>query len=328
VRCRSVSVDRAQHPQDIEDWPLCDFLISFYSTGFPIDKAIEYARWPAHLAPKLTSAQVKLRKPVCINDLPMQKVFWDRRVVLKILDTVGVPTPKRLEVDRDGGPHLEPALVEQIKKELGVRLDEPRPETNFRYENDVVTVNGVSLSKSYVEKPVSGEDHNINIYFSKKRGGGARRLFRKVRTRNVSPSRLLNEAQIGNKSSEHDPSLDAPRTDASYVYEEFMDVENAEDIKVYTLGPNFVHAETRKSPVVDGVVRRNTDGKEIRFICELTPEERKMASSIAKAFKQNICGFDLLRVKNKSYVIDVNGWSFVKGNECVGAISAQRTARG
>jgi inositol hexakisphosphate/diphosphoinositol-pentakisphosphate kinase len=103
-------------------------------------------------------------------------------MVAMILDAIGVPTPKRIEVNRDGGPKLDPRVAEQLMKELGIDVNAPKPYQEAKMKNeDVLVVGNKSLEKSYVEKPVSGEDHNVWIYFSKRRGGGGRRLFRKVR---------------------------------------------------------------------------------------------------------------------------------------------------
>ncbi|KAF2499675.1 hypothetical protein BU16DRAFT_454830 [Lophium mytilinum] len=266
--------------EPVENWPPCDFLISFFSGGFPLQKAIDY---------------VTLRKPHCVNDLHMQMALRDRRVTLAFLDEIGVPTIERVEVNRDGDFAMPYAvLIRRVNSGSGlVTLEE---------DGDVLVVGVKRLRKPFVEKPVDSDDHNIYIYFSNDQGGGGRRLFRKT----------------NNKSSEVDETLHVPRAitepESSYIYEKFLEAENAEDVKAYTAGEFYCRAETRKAPIVDGVVKRNTHGKEIRYITSLSRDETRMASKIVQGFGQTVCGFGIIRSNGQSYVHSVSGWSLVKDN--------------
>nr|CAB3498920.1 unnamed protein product [Digitaria exilis] len=151
----------------------------------------------------------------------------------------------------------------------------------FIEQEDFVEVHGKRFLKPFVEKPVNGNSSLIYI--------------------------------VGNRSSEFHPDVRRVRREGSYIYEEFMPTGGT-DVKVYTVGPGYAHAEARKSPVVDGVVMRNPDGKEVRYPVLLTPTEKQMARDVCSAFRQMVCGFDLLRCDGRSYVCDVNGWSFVKNS--------------
>ncbi|XP_036400274.1 inositol hexakisphosphate and diphosphoinositol-pentakisphosphate kinase 2-like isoform X2 [Megalops cyprinoides] len=244
----------------VENWPLCDCLISFHSKGFPLDKAVSYA---------------KLRNPLLINDLNMQYFIQDRREVYRILQEEGIDLPRYAILNRDPDKPEECNLVEG---------------------EDHVEVNGEVFQKPFVEKPVCAEDHNVYIYYPTSAGGGSQRLFRK----------------IGSRSSVYSPESSVRKT-GSYIYEEFMPTDGT-DVKVYTVGPDYAHAEARKSPALDGKVERDSEGKEIRYPVMLTAMEKLVARKVCLAFKQTVCGFDLLRANGHSYVCDVNGFSFVKNS--------------
>uniref|UniRef100_A0A669EW42 Inositol hexakisphosphate and diphosphoinositol-pentakisphosphate kinase n=1 Tax=Oreochromis niloticus TaxID=8128 RepID=A0A669EW42_ORENI len=264
--CKFDYIDMVIFPEEVileepvEKWPLCDCLISFHSKGFPLDKAVEYA---------------KLRNPLLINDLNMQYFIQDRREVYRILQEEGIDLPRYAVLNRDPDNPEECNLVEG---------------------EDQVEVNGEVFHKPFVEKPVCAEDHNVYIYYPTSAGGGSQRLFRK----------------IGSRSSVYSPESSVRKT-GSYIYEEFMPTDGT-DVKVYTVGPDYAHAEARKSPALDGKVERDSEGKEIRYPVMLTAMEKLVARKVCLAFKQTVCGFDLLRANGHSFVCDVNGFSFVKNS--------------
>uniref|UniRef100_A0A6I8RXK8 Inositol hexakisphosphate and diphosphoinositol-pentakisphosphate kinase n=1 Tax=Xenopus tropicalis TaxID=8364 RepID=A0A6I8RXK8_XENTR len=246
--------------ETVENWPLCDCLISFHSKGFLLDKAVAYA---------------KLRNPFVINDLNLQYHIQDRREVYRILKNEGILLPRYAVLNRDPNKPEECNLIEG---------------------EDHVEVNGEIFQKPFVEKPVSAEDHNVYIYYPTSAGGGSQRLFRK----------------IGSRSSVYSPESSVRKTGA-YIYEEFMPTDGT-DVKVYTVGPDYAHAEARKSPALDGKVERDSEGKEVRYPVILNAREKLIAWKVCLAFKQTVCGFDLLRANGQSYVCDVNGFSFVKNS--------------
>uniref|UniRef100_A0A087XAF8 Inositol hexakisphosphate and diphosphoinositol-pentakisphosphate kinase n=1 Tax=Poecilia formosa TaxID=48698 RepID=A0A087XAF8_POEFO len=216
-----------------------------------------------------------LRSPLLINDLNMQYYIQDRREVYRILQEEGIELPRYAVLNRDPDKPEECNLVEG---------------------EDHVEVNGEIFQKPFVEKPVCAEDHNVYIYYPTTAGGGSQRLFRK----------------IGSRSSVYSPESSVRKT-GSYIYEEFMPTDGT-DVKVYTVGPDYAHAEARKSPALDGKVERDSEGKEVRYPVMLSAMEKLVARKVCLAFKQTVCGFDLLRANGHSYVCDVNGFSFVKNS--------------
>ncbi|CAF3721714.1 unnamed protein product [Adineta steineri] len=226
-----------------------------------------------------TQEYARLHRPYLINDLDKQWCIMDRVKVHEILEDAGIPQPRygvlRRHLNSDGTWTTLSNVIEQ---------------------DDQIEIDGEIFHKPFVEKPVSAENHDVYIYFPLSAGGGSQRLFRK----------------IGSRSSVY-TSENNIRKDGSYIYEEFMPTDGT-DVKVYTVGAEYAHAEARKSPGLDGKVDRDEFGKEVRYPVILRADEKLIAMKICLAFKQTVCGFDLLRVEGKSFVCDVNGFSFVKNS--------------
>ncbi|MED6134112.1 Inositol hexakisphosphate and diphosphoinositol-pentakisphosphate kinase vip2, variant 4 [Stylosanthes scabra] len=136
--------DKVILEEPIESWPVCDCLIAFYSSGYPLKKAEAYAA---------------LRKPFLVNELEPQHLLHDRRKVYERLEIFGIPVPRY-------------ALV--IRKTPHEQLD------YFVEEEDFVEVHGARFWKPFVEKPIDADNHHIMIYYPSSAGGGMKELFRKV----------------------------------------------------------------------------------------------------------------------------------------------------
>lgn len=130
--------------EPIETWPKVECLISFFSSGFPYEKVLEY---------------VKLVKPFEINDLEKQAWLFDRRTVYRILKKYDIRTSKFLIYERetDNGE-------------------------SFEENKDYLKIHGEFIRKPFVEKPFDADDHNIYIYYGEEGDYGCTRLMRKTET--------------------------------------------------------------------------------------------------------------------------------------------------
>ena len=83
--------------EPIENWPLCEVLIAFYSYHFPTQKAIAY---------------VNHRRPFLINDLEMESTLKDRRKVYDLLESLGIDVPNHIFVSRS--EENDPNVLEEF----------------------------------------------------------------------------------------------------------------------------------------------------------------------------------------------------------------------
>ena len=130
--------------EEIENWPIVESMIVFFSTGFPFYKVLDY---------------IKLRKPFLVNDFEMQKIFWDRREVKKKLIENNIPTPETIIVDRgeiiDNDGDNEPSIELNTTAERIKMIDDYFKDKENNLNNDI---------NDY--KKINKNDFNFNNYWN------------------------------------------------------------------------------------------------------------------------------------------------------------------
>ena len=172
--------------------------------------------------------------------------------------------PKAVLGDRKDSDFMVEDTDIPMKDELLFEDDD----LNLQEYEDYIMIDGQRLQKPFVEKPVNAEDHEIKIYYSSLNpcGSGYNVLFRKT-------------ANLAGQFVPQDCNTSTIRRDGSFIYEEFLQTDGF-DIKIYTVGGDYAHAEARKCPTLDGIVLRDDNGKEVRYPVNLTNEEKQIARVI------------------------------------------------
>lgn len=137
-----------------------------------------------------------------------------------LLEASGIDVPRHIYVSRDG--YQSTGTGDGNVTVGGGKNNAAAAAGELKEFDDHIEVNGVTIHKPFVEKPVDAEDHNIAIYYPTSAGGGCKKLFRKV----------------GNRSSDFYPEINEVRREGSYIYEEFVETQGT-DVKMYTVGPEY-----------------------------------------------------------------------------------------